>query len=92
MSALIKFLAELLGSFTLIGVIISVGKVIPTMLTLAAAIYVFGKPTGGHYNPAVSFIMFINGKITLIELGYYIIAQIIGGLLAYRWYIAQIQA
>ena len=81
----IKLIAEILGTFTLIGVILSVGQAIPIGIALAAAIYHFGKPTGGHFNPAVSFVMFLEGKITLAELAMYSVAQLLGGYLALKW-------
>lgn len=81
----VKFVAEMLGTFTLIGVILSVGQTIPIAIALAAAIYHFGKPTGGHFNPAVSFVMFMKGKITGVEFILYAVAQILGGLLALGW-------
>jgi glycerol uptake facilitator-like aquaporin len=81
----IKLIAEMLGTFTLIGVILSVGQTIPIAIALAAAIYHFGKPTGGHFNPAVSFVMLLKGKITLVEYVMYTIAQLVGGYLALMW-------
>lgn len=81
----IKLIAEMLGTFTLIGVILSVGQTIPVAIALAAAIYHFGKPTGGHFNPAVSFVMFLEGKISLPEFAMYAVAQLAGGYLALKW-------
>lgn len=82
---LIKGISEMLGTFTLIGVILAVGQTIPIAIALAAAIYHFGKPTGGHFNPAVSFTMFMDGKISIYEFLYYSLAQIVGGYLALKW-------
>jgi len=81
----IKLIAEMLGTFTLIGVILSVGQTIPVAIALAAAIYHFGKPTGGHFNPAVSFVMFLERKITFSEFAMYSAAQLLGGYLALKW-------
>lgn len=81
----VKLIAEMLGAFTLIGVILSVGQAIPIAIALAAAIYLLGKPSGGHFNPAVSFVMLLKGKITLIEFVMYVVAQLAGGYLALKW-------
>jgi aquaporin Z len=81
----IKLIAELLGAFILIGVILSVGQAIPIAIALAAAIYLLGKPSGGHFNPAVSFVMLLKGKITFIEFVMYVAAQMVGGYLALKW-------
>ena len=42
-------------------------------------IYMFGKVSGGHFNPAVTIPMYLRKKITIKECTYYIIAQILGG-------------
>ena len=47
-------------------------------LILMAIAYTIGKVSGGHVNPAVSVAMLIDGRITLFECFYYIIAQILG--------------
>lgn len=47
-----------------------------------AAILVTGKVSGCHINPAVSLAMFLTGRLSLIKLGLYILAQIFGAFLA----------
>ena len=48
---------------------------------LLAAIYFGGKVSGGHYNPAVSIMMYVKGKLTGDLTVLYIAAQIVGALL-----------
>ena len=81
----VKLIAEMLGAFTLIGVILSVVQAIPIAIALAAAIYLLGKPSGGHFNPAVSFVMLLKGKINVAEFVMYVVAQLAGGYLALKW-------
>lgn len=51
-------------------------------LALLAGLYAFGEVSGGHFNPAVSLAMLINGKIDVATaLGYWLV-QIVGGILA----------
>ena len=50
-------------------------------LILMAIAYTIGKVSGGHVNPAVSVAMLIDGRITLFECFYYILAQILGAFL-----------
>jgi aquaporin Z len=50
-----------------------------TVLTMA---YAVGHISGGHFNPAVSFGLWAGGKFSGSELIGYIIAQVIGGLVA----------
>ena len=49
-------------------------------LILMAIAYTFGKVSGGHVNPAVSIAMLIDGRITIFECIYYIVAQILGAV------------
>ena len=44
-------------------------------------IYIFGRVSGAHFNPAVSLALFIRHKLSCLELVAYIVAQIIGGFI-----------
>jgi aquaporin Z len=84
-----KFIAELIGTFFLVLVIgLTVGngnlQLAPVIigLTLTGLIYAGGHISGAHYNPAVSFAVFIRKKLSSLELLSYLLAQIGGGLLA----------
>ncbi len=51
-------------------------------LTAIALIYSpWGKQSGAHLNPAVTLTFFRLGKVKLVDAGFYILAQFIGGLL-----------
>jgi len=50
-----------------------------TVLTMA---YAVGHISGGHFNPAVSFGLWAAGKFPAKDLPKYIIAQVVGGLVA----------
>lgn len=88
-----KYLAELIGTFVLVfggcgtatlagdhvgylGVALAFGL---TLLTMA---YAIGPISGCHINPAVTIGLFVSRKISLKDVPGYIIAQIIGGILA----------
>ena len=47
-------------------------------LTVMACIYLFGKISGAHLNPAVTIGLLVSKNISLIDSVYYIVAQIIG--------------
>lgn len=49
-------------------------------LVLMALVYTIGKVSGCHVNPAVSIACLIDGRISVLECVYYIIAQILGGI------------
>lgn len=77
-----KFIAEFLGTLGLVFVILATGQPIAIGLALALIIMVIGGISGGHVNPAVSFAMYLMGKLSQEDLMPYIIAQVAGGLVA----------
>ena len=90
-----KYLAEVLGTFTLVGVgsfaIISasaadtlgiVSIALGFGLALLIGLYAFGEVSGGHYNPAVSLAMFLDRRLSLEDMIGYWISQVVGAVLA----------
>ncbi len=86
-----KYLAELLGTFVLVGVgsmaILSSGGNIVAIafgfgFALMAAIYMFGSVSGAHLNPAVTLVMMLRGQTSGADLVGYVVAQVAGALLA----------
>jgi glycerol uptake facilitator-like aquaporin len=91
-----KFVEEVAGTF--IVVVLAAGSVVIDAKTngilgipfiafapfdgVAVAVYLFGKISMAHFNPAVSVGFLITKHITKIQLLYYITAEIIGALLA----------
>ncbi|MEN8040729.1 MAG: aquaporin, partial [Actinomycetota bacterium] len=51
-------------------------------LALLAALYAFGETSGGHFNPAVSLAMLLDGRVDVGTAIQYWVAQIVGGILA----------
>jgi len=86
-----KYTAELIGTFGLtLAVMMSIvhNKLgIPTpvvaALTLAMFVFTIGKVSGCHINPGVTLGLFSVGKIKPKDALGYIVAQVIGALLAY---------
>jgi aquaporin Z len=60
----------------LVGVSLAFGL---TVLTMA---YAVGHVSGGHFNPAVSLGLAVAGRFPLKDLGPYIVAQVLGGIVA----------
>ncbi|HEY4752591.1 MAG TPA: aquaporin, partial [Candidatus Limnocylindrales bacterium] len=92
-----KILAELLGSFLFLTLgYLSVPAfhaaapgaagllVVPWSFGfgLLAAIFAFGHISGGHFNPAVTVAMVLDRRTTLPNAVGYVVAQIVGALLA----------
>ena len=84
-----KYFAEFIGTFTLVlfgtGIaVVSGGDLVATSLAFGLAIvacaYVIGNVSGCHVNPAVSFAMFLNKKLSAKEFGLYALAQILGAI------------
>lgn len=63
-------------TFGLLGVALAHG------LALAAVIAAIGGISGGHGNPAVSIAFYISRRLSLKDLGGYVGAQLLGGLVA----------
>lgn len=77
-----NYVVEFLGTAFFFLVILLTGQAIPIALALAAVIMVGGKVSGGHFNPAVSVMMWRKGKLKMSDLVPYIVAQVLGGLVA----------
>ncbi len=91
-----KYIAEFIGTFLLTfiacgvasftggyqGFLGVVGIALIFGLTVTAMAYSIGNISGGHINPAVSLGVFISGKMSLIDLCGYVVAQLLGGIVA----------
>jgi aquaporin Z len=91
-----KFIAEAAGTF--IVVVLATGSIVVDAKTngflgipfiafapfvgVAIGVYLFGKISMAHFNPAVTMGFLITRHITKIQLLYYLTAEIIGALLA----------
>jgi aquaporin Z len=91
-----KFIAEVIGTF--IVVVLATGSVVldakmngvlgipfiafAPFVGVAIGVYLFGKISMAHFNPAVTLGFLITRHITKIQLVYYFSAEIIGALLA----------
>jgi aquaporin Z len=83
---LTKFVAEFIGTFVFLGVILATGEAIPIGLALAVVIFLIGRVSGGHVNPAVSAMLYAKGDISSSQFGSYVVAQVLGGLCALMWF------
>lgn len=87
MNSIKKYIAEFIGTAILVlfgcgTAVVTGGNPILTALAFGLAIvagaYAIGDVSGCHVNPAVSLAMFINHKLSLKDLGGYILGQIAG--------------
>ena len=83
---MLRPLVEFIGTFLFFSVILQQGQAIPIAIALAAAIYFGGAISGGHFNPGVSFMMFMNGKLQSAEFIQYVIVQLMAAMAALYFY------
>ncbi|HEV2798346.1 MAG TPA: aquaporin, partial [Nocardioides sp.] len=86
-----KFTAESLGTFVLVffgcgAFMRSGGDYVATGLTFGLTVvvmaYAVGRISGGHFNPAVTLGAVLGGRLPWNQVGIYVAAQLLGGLLA----------
>ncbi|MEV7620335.1 aquaporin [Microbacterium sp. NPDC089321] len=83
-----KAVAEALATFlfvlSIIAAVNSGSPLTPLAIGIALAVLVYGTGhiSGAHLNPAVSIAVFIRGGLTVVDLVAYIVAQLVGAVLA----------
>lgn len=90
-----KGIAEFIGTFVLVlfgtgaavlgGGIEGIGTLGIAMafgLSIVAMAYSIGTISGCHVNPAVSIAVYVNKRLSLSELAYYIVGQVLGAVVA----------
>lgn len=81
-----KLGVEFIGTLFFLSVIILTGNWAAIGGALAVAAFLGGGISGGHYNPAVTFMMFMRGSVTQSEAILYAAAQVAGAFFAYLAY------
>ncbi len=77
-----KYVVEFIGTFLFLSVIIATGSPVLIALSFLAVILLGGSISGGHFNPAVSVMMWANGTLSMMDMAMYAAAQVAGGLAA----------
>ena len=83
---ILAILVEFLGTFIFLSVIVSTGNAWAIGGTLAILALLGGSISGGHFNPAVTLMTLYNRGIAMDYAVFYIIAQVVAGLLAVTVY------
>ena len=84
----VNYLVEFIGTFVFLYIILESSNYasyqpFAIVIGLLAAILMFGAISGGHFNPAVTTMFWMKGTPDLEPVGY-IIAQVLGGLVAWK--------
>lgn len=78
-----KYAAEFIGTCVFLTIILkSGGNKYVIALGLLAALLFMESVSGGHFNPAVSFMMYVKDQLSGQDLAGYIIAQLLGAIAA----------
>lgn len=76
-------LAELIGTFLLASVVIAAsGQPLFVLFAVMAVVLVVGGVSGAHLNPALTIGALATKRITLVRAASYVVAQVLGALLA----------
>jgi hypothetical protein len=81
-----KYLVEFVGSILFVYVILATGNPLAIGAALALIILIASPISGGHINPAVSVVMSSAGRLPTMDLLPYVVAQVLGGLVALQLY------
>lgn len=82
-----EYIAELVGTAILvtIGCMIAAAGMLPAAIAFTLAyiglIYCIGKHCDCHFNPVITLSMFVTGKMKANDTLWYVLAQIIGGII-----------
>lgn len=86
-----QFVSEFVGTFVFMLVILYATaqnaqwpNLAPLLIVggLLSGIVLSATNSGGHLNPAVSFMMYLKGALTLNGMGEYMVAQLLGAFVA----------
>jgi glycerol uptake facilitator-like aquaporin len=75
-------LCEALGTCLLVLSVLASGNWLVVGATLAVVLWLIGDISGGHVNPVITLIMYMNGSFGAGKSVQYVAAQTIGGLAA----------
>jgi len=83
--------AEFVGTFMFAGIILAAsGQPIIILFALAAIVLAVGHLSGAHVNPAISIAAWATRQITAVRMAAYVVAQVLGAMLAYvvlNWFL-----
>ena len=88
---MIQYFVEFLGTFIFLSVILIAVNMnvkwaaLPIGIALITMIFFGGAISGGHFNPAVSTMFYLNKSLPLTDLAGYIVMQLLGAACALQY-------
>lgn len=83
MKTVLPLLSEYLGTFLLILSILSLSNPILIGIIFIAIIFLTAATSGPSLNPALSIVMYMNGKLGIQEMFAYIFIQVVAAISAF---------
>jgi glycerol uptake facilitator-like aquaporin len=82
---LTEYLAEAVGSFVFFSIILTKSDAVMIAVALLVGILLASVASQGHLNPAVTAMMYMNGKVGGETALSYVAAQLVGAVLAVQY-------
>ena len=82
---LTEYLAEAVGSFVFFSIILTKSDAVMIAVALLVGILLASVASQGHLNPAVTAMMYMNGKVDGETALSYVAAQLVGAVLAVQY-------
>lgn len=79
------YLAEAVGSFVFFTIVLSNKDPIMIAVGLLVAILLASIASQSHLNPAISLMAYLKKDISMTEMAYYILSQVVGAYLAIQY-------
>lgn len=74
---MMNLVGEFLGTLVFLYAVAKYGTALAVGLGLGIAVYAFGHLSGGHYNPAVTFMKYLGGSLSQATFVKYTLTQLL---------------
>jgi glycerol uptake facilitator-like aquaporin len=86
MKTYFPLLAEYLGTFLITFVVLTTTNALVIGGIVTVILFLIGNISGGFINPAISYVMYLQSKLSFLEFFYYIAVQMLAALSSYTVY------